>query len=132
MTRYEFRPVTAALLALRPLTDAGLLEGDVIIDAKSGISGAGKKPSERTHFSECHGSVSAYGLFEHRHGAEIEMHEPVCHGGQAGGVPKAEAAAQPAEQQAAKDQFLHQGRQHGDAQDHGQEIDRLAQGLLRR
>ena len=64
---------TAALLALRPLTDAGLLEGDVVIDAKSGISGAGKKPTERTHFSECHGSVSAYGVFEHRHGAEIEQ-----------------------------------------------------------
>ena len=64
---------TAALLALRPLIDAGLLEGDVIIDAKSGISGAGKKPSERTHFSECHGSVAAYGVFEHRHGAEIEQ-----------------------------------------------------------
>ena len=64
---------TAALLALRPLTDAGLLEGDIVIDAKSGISGAGKKPTERTHFSECHGSVSAYGIFEHRHGAEIEQ-----------------------------------------------------------
>ena len=64
---------TAAVLALRPLTDAGLLEGDVVIDAKSGISGAGKKPSERTHFSECHGNVAAYGLFEHRHGAEIEQ-----------------------------------------------------------
>ena len=64
---------TAALLALRPLCDAGLLEGDVIIDAKSGISGAGKKPSERTHFSECHGSIAAYGVFAHRHGAEIEQ-----------------------------------------------------------
>ena len=64
---------TAALLALRPLIHAGLLEGDIVIDAKSGISGAGKKPSERTHFSECHGSVAAYGLFEHRHGAEIEQ-----------------------------------------------------------
>ena len=64
---------TAALLALRPLVDAGLLEGDVIVDAKSGISGAGKKPSERTHFSECHGSVAAYGVFAHRHGAEIEQ-----------------------------------------------------------
>ena len=64
---------TAAVLALRPLTDAGLLEGDVIVDAKSGISGAGKTPSERTHFSECHGSVAAYGLFAHRHGAEIEQ-----------------------------------------------------------
>ena len=64
---------TAAVLALRPLTDAGLLEGDIVIDAKSGISGAGKKPSERTHFSECHGNVAAYGLFGHRHGAEIEQ-----------------------------------------------------------
>ena len=64
---------TAAVLALRPLVDAGLLEGDIIIDAKSGISGAGKKPSERTHFSECHGNVAAYSIFEHRHGAEIEQ-----------------------------------------------------------
>jgi N-acetyl-gamma-glutamyl-phosphate reductase len=66
---------TAALLALQPLTAAGLLlpGADVVIDAKSGISGAGKSPSERTHFSECHGNVAAYGLFNHRHGAEIEQ-----------------------------------------------------------
>ena len=37
------------------------------------MSGAGKTPSERTHFSECHGSLSAYGVFGHRHGAEIEQ-----------------------------------------------------------
>jgi N-acetyl-gamma-glutamyl-phosphate reductase len=37
------------------------------------VSGAGKTPSERTHFSECHGSISAYGVFSHRHGAEIEQ-----------------------------------------------------------
>jgi N-acetyl-gamma-glutamyl-phosphate reductase len=37
------------------------------------VSGAGKTPSERTHFSECHGSLSAYGVFNHRHGAEIEQ-----------------------------------------------------------
>src|SRR5262249_27354126 len=43
---------TAALLALEPLAGADLLAGDIVIDAKSGISGAGKKPSERTHFSE--------------------------------------------------------------------------------
>jgi N-acetyl-gamma-glutamyl-phosphate reductase len=43
------------------------------VDAKSGVSGAGKTPSERTHFSECHGSLSAYGVFNHRHGAEIEQ-----------------------------------------------------------
>ena len=64
---------TAALLALEPLNDAGLIEGSVIIDAKSGISGAGKAPSDRTHFSENHGSVAAYGIFSHRHGAEIEQ-----------------------------------------------------------
>jgi N-acetyl-gamma-glutamyl-phosphate reductase len=41
--------------------------------AKSGVSGAGKTPSERTHFSECHGSIAAYGVFAHRHAAEIEQ-----------------------------------------------------------
>ena len=51
----------------------GLLEPGIIIDAKSGISGAGKTPSERTHFSECHGSIAAYGVFAHRHAAEIEQ-----------------------------------------------------------
>jgi N-acetyl-gamma-glutamyl-phosphate reductase len=66
---------TAALLPLVPLAAAGLLVpgADVIVDAKSGVSGAGKTPSERTHFSECHGSLSAYGVFAHRHGAEIEQ-----------------------------------------------------------
>ena len=64
---------TAAILSLRPLVAAGLLEDGVIIDAKSGVSGAGKTPSERTHFSECHGSISAYGVFAHRHAAEIEQ-----------------------------------------------------------
>jgi len=64
---------TASLLALQPLADAGLLRdgGDVIIDAKSGVSGAGKAPSDRTHFCENHGSVAAYGLFGHRHTAEM-------------------------------------------------------------
>ena len=56
-----------------PLAAAGLLEGPVIVDAKSGVSGAGKTPSERTHFSENHGSVAAYGIFSHRHTAEIEQ-----------------------------------------------------------
>jgi len=66
---------TAALLGLAPLADAGVLEpaADIVVDAKSGVSGAGKTPSERTHFSECHGSVSAYGVFDHRHGPEIEQ-----------------------------------------------------------
>jgi N-acetyl-gamma-glutamyl-phosphate reductase len=66
---------TAALLALLPLAQAGLIAAgtDVIIDAKSGISGAGKAPSERTHFSENHGSVAAYGAFGHRHAPEMEQ-----------------------------------------------------------
>ena len=64
---------TAAILALQPLVAAGLLEEGIVIDAKSGVSGAGKTPSERTHFSECHGSISAYGVFAHRHAAEIEQ-----------------------------------------------------------
>ena len=66
---------TAALLALAPLVAAGLpiARGDIIVDAKSGVSGAGKTPSERTHFSERHANLAAYGVFNHRHGAEIEQ-----------------------------------------------------------
>ena len=64
---------TAAILSLQPLVSAGLIEPGVIIDAKSGVSGAGKTPTERTHFSEIHGSLAAYGVFSHRHAAEIEQ-----------------------------------------------------------
>lgn len=66
---------TAALLSLLPLGRAGLLntEAGVVVDAKSGISGAGRAPSDRTHFCENHGSVSAYGVFSHRHVAEMEQ-----------------------------------------------------------
>ena len=64
---------TAALMALGPLAAGGVLEGPIVVDAKSGISGAGKAPSDRTHFSENHGSVAAYGVFSHRHTAEIEQ-----------------------------------------------------------
>jgi len=66
---------TAALLALKPLTAAGILVpgADVIVDAKSGVSGAGKTPTDRTHFCECDESISIYGVFGHRHGAEIDQ-----------------------------------------------------------
>jgi N-acetyl-gamma-glutamyl-phosphate reductase len=66
---------TASLLALLPLQRAGLLlpNAEIVIDAKSGISGAGKAPSERTHFSENHGSVAAYNAFGHRHTPEMEQ-----------------------------------------------------------
>ncbi len=66
---------TASLLALLPLARAELLARDrgIVIDAKSGISGAGKAPSDRTHFSENHGSVAAYAVFGHRHTPEMEQ-----------------------------------------------------------
>jgi len=66
---------TAALLSLVPLARAGLIAAgsDIIVDAKSGLSGAGKAPTERTHFSENHGSVAAYGAFGHRHTPEMEQ-----------------------------------------------------------
>jgi N-acetyl-gamma-glutamyl-phosphate reductase len=66
---------TAALLSLMPLAKAGLLDtaAGIIIDAKSGISGAGKAATDRTHFSENHGSVAAYGVLGHRHVAEMQQ-----------------------------------------------------------
>jgi N-acetyl-gamma-glutamyl-phosphate reductase len=66
---------TASLLGLLPLQRAGLLKPgtDIIIDAKSGISGAGKAATDRTHFSENHGSVAAYNPFGHRHIPEMEQ-----------------------------------------------------------
>jgi N-acetyl-gamma-glutamyl-phosphate reductase len=66
---------TAALLSLLPLNQAGLIDrsADIVIDAKSGISGAGRAASDRTHFCENDESVSAYGIFGHRHVAEMEQ-----------------------------------------------------------
>ena len=66
---------TATLRALLPVQRAGLLKpgADIIIDAKSGISGAGKAATDRTHFSENHGSVAAYNPFGHRHTPEMEQ-----------------------------------------------------------
>jgi N-acetyl-gamma-glutamyl-phosphate reductase len=65
----------ASLLGVLPLVRAGLLTraSDIVIDAKSGLSGAGKAPSDRTHFSENHGSVAAYAPFGHRHTPEMEQ-----------------------------------------------------------
>jgi N-acetyl-gamma-glutamyl-phosphate reductase len=60
---------TAALLALHPLIGLGLL--DVVIDAKSGVSGAGKTPTERTHFCSVDSDVTAYAVDGHRHLPEI-------------------------------------------------------------
>jgi N-acetyl-gamma-glutamyl-phosphate reductase len=62
----------ATLLALGPLAQAGLI-GDVVIDGKSGVSGAGRAASERTHFVTVDENVSAYGVPRHRHTPEIEQ-----------------------------------------------------------
>ncbi|HET6172123.1 MAG TPA: N-acetyl-gamma-glutamyl-phosphate reductase [Gaiellales bacterium] len=63
---------TAATLALAPLAEAGLLDAPVAIDGKSGISGAGREPTELTHVSEIEGGVQPYKPTGHRHIAEIE------------------------------------------------------------
>lgn len=64
---------TSCILALAPLVMSDLLNLDygVICDSKSGVSGAGKQPSERTHFVEVADNFSAYSVFNHRHVGEI-------------------------------------------------------------
>ncbi len=63
---------TATILALAPLARAGLI-GDVVVDAKSGVSGAGRDPKPHLTFGEVNESVSAYGIGGHRHVAEMEQ-----------------------------------------------------------
>jgi N-acetyl-gamma-glutamyl-phosphate reductase len=63
---------TAAILALAPLARAGLLQ-DVVIDAKSGVSGAGRAATDKTHFVTVDENVNAYGVPRHRHTPEIEQ-----------------------------------------------------------
>jgi N-acetyl-gamma-glutamyl-phosphate reductase len=63
---------TATLLALAPLAQAGAIE-DVIVDAKSGVSGAGRAATEKTHFVTADENVSPYGVPRHRHTPEIEQ-----------------------------------------------------------
>ena len=63
---------TTTLLALAPLARAGLI-GDLVVDAKSGVSGAGREAKPELTFGEVHESVKAYGLGGHRHVAEIEQ-----------------------------------------------------------
>ncbi len=63
---------TATLLALAPLVRAGLI-ADLVVDAKSGVSGAGREAKPDLGFAEVNESVKAYGLGGHRHVAEIEQ-----------------------------------------------------------
>ncbi len=64
---------TAANLAIRPLLDAGIIDrgAGVVCDAKSGVSGAGRKPSQKTSFCEVTENFSAYSLLDHRHVPEV-------------------------------------------------------------
>ncbi len=64
---------TSILLPLLPLLRAGLLDAaaPIVADSKSGTSGAGKAPSERTHFGNVHENFCAYGVGSHRHAPEI-------------------------------------------------------------
>jgi N-acetyl-gamma-glutamyl-phosphate reductase len=65
---------TAAALALAPLVRAGVVEtSGIVVDAASGVSGAGRAPSERLHFGTVSESFTAYGLLTHRHTPEIEQ-----------------------------------------------------------
>jgi N-acetyl-gamma-glutamyl-phosphate reductase len=64
---------TAANLAIRPLVEAGIIDRTVgiICDAKSGVSGAGRKPSLKTSFCEATENFSAYSVLRHRHVPEV-------------------------------------------------------------
>jgi N-acetyl-gamma-glutamyl-phosphate reductase len=64
---------TSIILALAPLVCASMvdLEHGVICDSKSGVSGAGKQPTQRTHFVEVAENLSAYAIFGHRHTGEV-------------------------------------------------------------
>jgi N-acetyl-gamma-glutamyl-phosphate reductase len=64
---------TSVILALKPLVAAGLVDLDrgIVADSKSGVSGAGKSPTAKTHFMYAADNFSAYGAFTHRHTGEL-------------------------------------------------------------
>jgi N-acetyl-gamma-glutamyl-phosphate reductase len=65
---------TSAILALAPLLQRGLIEPQgLIVDSKSGVSGAGRTPKLTTHFPECNESFAAYNIGRHRHTPEIDQ-----------------------------------------------------------
>jgi N-acetyl-gamma-glutamyl-phosphate reductase len=73
---------TATLLATVPALRAGLVEPDMIVDAKSGVSGAGRSPSLGVHYAEVNESVHAYGVAGHRHKAEMVQELRAAAGGE--------------------------------------------------
>jgi N-acetyl-gamma-glutamyl-phosphate reductase len=70
---------TASILALAPAVAAGLIGSDVIVDAKSGVSGAGRSPGIGTHFSEINESIGAYAIGGHRHLPEVTQELDALH-----------------------------------------------------
>src|SRR5712691_8307671 len=62
---------TASILALAPAVASGLVGSDIVIDAKSGVSGSGRSPSMGVHFSEVNESLGAYAIEGHRHLPEV-------------------------------------------------------------
>jgi N-acetyl-gamma-glutamyl-phosphate reductase len=64
---------TSVILPLKPLVAAGLVDLDhgIVADSKSGVSGAGKSPTAKTHFMYAADNLSAYGVFTHRHTGEL-------------------------------------------------------------
>ncbi len=65
---------TASILGLYPAIKAGLAGNGIVIDAKSGVSGAGRVPSDTTHYGSVNENIMAYKVGEHRHQPEIELY----------------------------------------------------------
>lgn len=72
---------TGAVLALAPAVKAGIIVPDIVVDAKSGVSGAGRATSLHTHFSEANENLSAYALDGHRHLPEMTQELAWLHSG---------------------------------------------------
>jgi len=77
---------TGAILALAPAVKAGLIEPEIIIDSKSGVSGTGRTISLQAHYSEANEDTTAYALAGHRHLPEITQELTVLHPGQSPSV----------------------------------------------
>ena len=72
---------TSAILGSAPLLKNKIVKADVIADSKSGVSGAGKKLTNNTHFPEANENFSAYGIATHRHSPEIQQEMEKLFGG---------------------------------------------------
>jgi len=72
---------TSAILPLAPLLKAGVIENrGIVVDSKSGVSGAGKSPKATSHFCEVNEGIKAYGVGNHRHSPEIAQELTVAAG----------------------------------------------------